>query len=39
MAGPQGLEPQTSGPKPDVIPFHQGPTLAVPRGVEPLFRG
>ena len=39
LAGPQGLEPQTSVPKTGVIPFHQGPTLAVPRGIEPLFHG
>ena len=27
LAGPQGLEPRTSGPKPDVLPLHHGPPL------------
>ena len=27
LAGPQGLEPQISVPKTDVIPFHQGPII------------
>ena len=27
LAGPQGLEPQTSVPKTGVIPFHHGPMI------------
>lgn len=40
MVDPQGFEPRLSGPKPDVLPLHNGSTKMAPQiGFEPTTYG